>query len=108
MDVLLLPVHGMQSVDHDTSVVFGDETILVEEVSQITDLTDLGEKRGENAYRGAYHVLDNSDGLLLGDGVDLLSELYGGGALVFTYTSLHYHPSFDPTLSRGNNSLQLV
>ena len=66
MDVLLLPVHGMQSVDHDTSVVLGDETILVEEVSQITDLTDLGEKRGENAYRGAYHVFDNSDGLLLG------------------------------------------
>lgn len=42
MDVLLLPVHGMQSVDHDTSVVLGDKTILVEEVSQITDLTDLG------------------------------------------------------------------
>lgn len=44
MDVLLLPVHGMQGVDHDTSVVLGDETILVEEVSQITDLTDLGKK----------------------------------------------------------------
>ena len=34
----------MQGVDHDTGVVLGDEAILVEEVSQITDLTDLGKK----------------------------------------------------------------
>lgn len=44
MDVLLLPVHGMQGVDHDAGVVLGDEAILVEEVSQITDLTDLDKK----------------------------------------------------------------
>lgn len=34
----------MQGVDHDTGIVLGDEAIFVEEVSQITDLTDLGKK----------------------------------------------------------------
>ena len=42
MDVFLLPVHWMEGVDHDAGVVLGDEAVLVEEVSEITDLADLG------------------------------------------------------------------
>lgn len=42
VDVFLLGVHWMQGVDHNASVVLGDEAVFVEEVSEITDLADLG------------------------------------------------------------------
>ena len=37
----------MQSVDHDASVVLGEEAVFAEEVSEITDLADLGNEREE-------------------------------------------------------------